>query len=299
MSNFIAQLEALFRYFQINRQVGHTTAMLEGAKNVPCLVLANNQAGKHHLKITGLKEVVTLPEIEGGRLCGLNRPLLIDNAAMTEILGGALHEIEGAKAALLIANRSADDQMQQKRAAESEVIRLKNALTAQSDHWQEIEAIAKEFGLAPDMSLASENLPEGRWSYNDPCSGKLFREDEVADEVIRRIKELCKEHDEARAWVERLQREKQTLTCVYCGKEYPPGSPAHGSAVLTEHIRVCEKHPMRKVEQERTTHLRLLVHAFRHLGAEIERKPLNESAMDGTHALSREIAQALDDAKTP
>jgi hypothetical protein len=190
MSNFIAQLEALFRYFQINRQVGHTTAMLEGAKNVPCLVLANNQAGKNNLKITGLKEVVTLPEIEGGRLCGLNRPLLIDNAAMAEILGGALHEIEGAKAALLIANRSADDQMRQKRAAESEVIRLKNALTAQSDHWQEIEAIAKEFGIGPDMSLASENLPEGRWSYNDPCSGKLFREDEVADEVIRRIKEL-------------------------------------------------------------------------------------------------------------
>ena len=52
---------------------------------------------------------------------------------------------------------------------------------------------------------------------------------------------------EAREWVEKLQRERQTLTCVYCGQEYPPGSPTHGAAVLTEHIKQCEKHPMRKL----------------------------------------------------
>ena len=38
------------------------------------------------------------------------------------------------------------------------------------------------------------------------------------------------------------------LTCVYCGHEYPQDTPAAGSQVLTEHIRVCEKHPMRKAE---------------------------------------------------
>ena len=53
--------------------------------------------------------------------------------------------------------------------------------------------------------------------------------------------------EEAREWVEKLQRERQTLTCVYCGQEYPPGSPTHGAAVLTEHIKQCEKHPMRKL----------------------------------------------------
>lgn len=53
-------------------------------------------------------------------------------------------------------------------------------------------------------------------------------------------------------WVERLQRTEQTLTCVYCGKEYPPGSPSHGASVLTEHIKVCEKHPMRALETEIT-----------------------------------------------
>ena len=40
------------------------------------------------------------------------------------------------------------------------------------------------------------------------------------------------------------------LTCVYCGQEYPAGTPASGSdvQVLTEHIKICEKHPMRLSE---------------------------------------------------
>jgi hypothetical protein len=41
---------------------------------------------------------------------------------------------------------------------------------------------------------------------------------------------------------------ENTLTCVYCGHAYPPGTPTHGSSVLTEHIKGCEKHPMREAE---------------------------------------------------
>ena len=40
------------------------------------------------------------------------------------------------------------------------------------------------------------------------------------------------------------------LTCVYCGHEYPQDTPAHGSEVLTEHIKLCERHPMRKAEND-------------------------------------------------
>ncbi len=42
----------------------------------------------------------------------------------------------------------------------------------------------------------------------------------------------------------------RVLTCVYCGQEYPAGTPASGSEVqvLTDHIKICEKHPMRKAE---------------------------------------------------
>lgn len=38
------------------------------------------------------------------------------------------------------------------------------------------------------------------------------------------------------------------VTCVYCGHEYPEGTPASGTEVLTEHIKICEKHPMRAAE---------------------------------------------------
>jgi hypothetical protein len=64
------------------------------------------------------------------------------------------------------------------------------------------------------------------------------------------IETLTKERNEAREWVQKLQRTTQTLTCVYCGQMYPPNTPTHGSEVLTEHIKVCEKHPMRKIEEE-------------------------------------------------
>ena len=45
-----------------------------------------------------------------------------------------------------------------------------------------------------------------------------------------------------------MSEENRVLTCVYCGMEYPQDTPAWGSDVLTEHIKVCDKHPMRKAE---------------------------------------------------
>ena len=43
------------------------------------------------------------------------------------------------------------------------------------------------------------------------------------------------------------------LTCVYCGQEYPQDTPAWGAQVLTDHIRECPKHPMRKAEADIAT----------------------------------------------
>ena len=43
----------------------------------------------------------------------------------------------------------------------------------------------------------------------------------------------------------------QTVTCVMCGMEYPPGTPTSQAEVLNAHIRVCEKHPMRQVEADK------------------------------------------------
>jgi hypothetical protein len=47
-----------------------------------------------------------------------------------------------------------------------------------------------------------------------------------------------------------MTMEGRVLTCVYCGHEYPQETPAWGNEVLTEHIRVCPKHPMRKAEAD-------------------------------------------------
>jgi hypothetical protein len=42
------------------------------------------------------------------------------------------------------------------------------------------------------------------------------------------------------------------ITCVYCGEEYPVGTPASGAhvEVLTKHIAICPKHPMALVVKE-------------------------------------------------
>ena len=44
------------------------------------------------------------------------------------------------------------------------------------------------------------------------------------------------------------QAENQVVTCVYCGHEYPDGTPTAKHDSLTAHIKVCEKHPMRAAE---------------------------------------------------
>ena len=36
------------------------------------------------------------------------------------------------------------------------------------------------------------------------------------------------------------------LTCVYCGYHFPADTPASGAPILTEHIKVCEKHPLKE-----------------------------------------------------
>jgi hypothetical protein len=45
------------------------------------------------------------------------------------------------------------------------------------------------------------------------------------------------------------KEDARVLTCVYCGHEYPQGTPAAGSQILTDHIKSCEKHPMAKLRK--------------------------------------------------
>ena len=45
-----------------------------------------------------------------------------------------------------------------------------------------------------------------------------------------------------------MEKSNTILTCVYCGMAYPKGTPTHGAQILTDHIKICEKHPMRDAE---------------------------------------------------
>jgi hypothetical protein len=55
--------------------------------------------------------------------------------------------------------------------------------------------------------------------------------------------------------VEELERlaveNNKTLTCVFCGKHYPAGTPTWGAQILVDHVRNCEAHPLRSVIKER------------------------------------------------
>ena len=40
------------------------------------------------------------------------------------------------------------------------------------------------------------------------------------------------------------------VTCVYCGHQYPDGTPESQNAALTAHIKDCPKHPLRAARVE-------------------------------------------------
>jgi hypothetical protein len=72
------------------------------------------------------------------------------------------------------------------------------------------------------------------------------------------------------------------LTCVYCGHEYPEGTPPHGSQILTDHIKICEKHPLRDAEVK-----------IAQLQKELEEAKAKTS-LEGYRSLGQQVADALD-----
>ena len=87
-------LDKIYNYYHLSRKVGHTTTMIEGAKNHDCLVmLANIEQCKWFKKEYPKINTISLYDsIE--KLTGFNKPLLIDNHAIFELLGGALRLIK-------------------------------------------------------------------------------------------------------------------------------------------------------------------------------------------------------------
>ena len=65
--------------------------------------------------------------------------------------------------------------------------------------------------------------------------------------------EMMVELGQVGAWTADIQEEECILMCAYCGKEYPSETPTSNCAALTEHIKICPKHPLAKTLDELTT----------------------------------------------
>ena len=92
------------------------------------------------------------------------------------------------------------------------------------------------------------------------------------------------------AWVdieaemERLKEENDCLCrsthCAYCGDEFPLDTVT--PTLISEHIRTCEKHPMRKVEEERADLQRKVDAAEKYIAEKKEN--LEREVNDGTYS---------------
>jgi hypothetical protein len=78
------------------------------------------------------------------------------------------------------------------------------------------------------------------------------------------------------------------VTCVYCGKAYPAGSPTHGASTLRDHIRVCKKHPLRDAEAK----IKKLVEMLEYLKGKIEEYPISE---DEIKDVAKEIDECIEE----
>jgi hypothetical protein len=103
------QLINLVQYFDNSRQVGHTTAMINGAKQTDCIIISHNYSGSEYIKTLYPKgKVVALPAIEH-ELKGQHQPVLLDNAAVVQVVQIALGEIERLERKITSMKRAAQE----------------------------------------------------------------------------------------------------------------------------------------------------------------------------------------------
>ena len=91
--NIKSKLEDVVRLYSGLRQVGHTTAVLEGAKNTNAIVITHDSGMKEYIGgLTGGKtECRSINNL--GSLIGIRSPIVFDNAAILELAMASLHRI--------------------------------------------------------------------------------------------------------------------------------------------------------------------------------------------------------------
>jgi hypothetical protein len=93
------RLKLLRDYYESTRGVGHTTAMLEGAKNTGGVIIMAVTRYIAEMFTATCESAKAISWREVDRLTEMGAPLAIDNSAMFEILNDAISEIETLRAA--------------------------------------------------------------------------------------------------------------------------------------------------------------------------------------------------------
>lgn len=120
----------------------------------------------------------------------------------------------------------------------------------EADRWQPHEwvVLALQANSLPRMPVATHDV-EALIAIRNQLHQMSAAED-LGDGWSDVVIELS---GEVQTLIEASAGAHRILTCVYCGHEYPQATPAAGHQVLTDHIRVCQQHPMRQAEQRIAT----------------------------------------------
>lgn len=120
---------------------------------------------------------------------------------------------------------------------------------------RDLAAEALELRDAYDKEIASKTMWQDR--YMRDVEGLNNEGDPIGGDPpcgMRHTIEILKAQVvEARTYAEQVLGElktQRTLTCAFCGQQYPPGTPVSQHELLTAHVKVCPKHPMRQLEQD-------------------------------------------------
>lgn len=84
------------------------------------------------------------------------------------------------------------------------------------------------------------------WSHRERISEKqrLIHGANVKPKKIRKAERDLADYETLEKYKPYQIPDSTIITCVYCGHEYPIGTPTAKAKLLTEHIAQCSKHPM-------------------------------------------------------
>lgn len=83
-------LKKIIRYYKENRQIGHTHTTINGINDVSSVFVSNIHVRD---RVEDKSHVISLSEIEQGKLTEYNLPLVFDNSVLFNLFSDSIKEI--------------------------------------------------------------------------------------------------------------------------------------------------------------------------------------------------------------